>query len=107
MTHTQAETHTHTHGPDCGHEAVIHLDHVDYLHDGHAHREHTDGGAVHYDECATCSCNDCDDVCATCTCADCTCATCNHNTCECANCSDSCANCSCKDCTCSSCSHAA
>lgn len=38
--------HTHVHGPDCGHEAVPHDDHVDYLHDGHRHAEH-DG---HYDE---------------------------------------------------------
>jgi hypothetical protein len=27
----------HTHGPDCGHEAVPHGDHVDYLVDGHLH----------------------------------------------------------------------
>jgi hypothetical protein len=36
----------HTHGPDCGHEAVPHGDHVDYLHDGHRHAAHGD----HYDE---------------------------------------------------------
>lgn len=41
--HTLAE---HTHGNDCGHEAVAHEDHVDYLHDGHRHAEHGD----HYDE---------------------------------------------------------
>ena len=56
MTHTIAEKHTHTHGPDCGHEAVVHEDHVDYLHDGHVHREH-DG---HYDECNVCQCSSCD-----------------------------------------------
>lgn len=37
--HRQAEGHSHTHGPTCGHEAVIHEDHVDYLHDGHLHHE--------------------------------------------------------------------
>ena len=36
--HPTHETHAHTHGPDCGHQAVVHLNHVDYLHDGHAHR---------------------------------------------------------------------
>ncbi|MBO3143298.1 zinc transporter permease [Dermatophilus congolensis] len=41
--HTIAE---HKHGEDCGHEAVKHDDHVDYLHDGHKHAEHED----HYDE---------------------------------------------------------
>ncbi|HET7689739.1 MAG TPA: metal ABC transporter permease [Nocardioidaceae bacterium] len=40
------ETHDHEHGPDCGHQAVTHGDHVDYLHDGHRHAPH--GG--HYDE---------------------------------------------------------
>jgi arsenite methyltransferase len=40
--------------PDCGHDSVVHLDHVGHLHDGHVHREHlTDGG--HYGECSTCS----------------------------------------------------
>lgn len=32
----------HEHGPDCGHEAVPHGDHVDYLVDGHLH--HPCGG---------------------------------------------------------------
>lgn len=48
LEHTQAE-HTvedHKHGERCGHEAVAHGDHVDYVHDGHHHAEH-DG---HYDE---------------------------------------------------------
>ncbi len=36
----------HRHGPGCGHEAVPHGDHVDYLHDGHRHAAHAD----HYDE---------------------------------------------------------
>ena len=29
--HRHSESHAHTHGPACGHQAVIHLDHVDYL----------------------------------------------------------------------------
>jgi zinc transport system permease protein len=40
------EDHGHSHGPDCGHLAVPHRDHVDYVHDGHRHAPH--GG--HYDE---------------------------------------------------------
>ena len=45
--HTPAEEdHTHAHGEDCGHPAVPHGDHVDYVHDGHRHASH--GG--HYDE---------------------------------------------------------
>jgi zinc transport system permease protein len=41
-----AEHHFHEHGADCGHEAVLHDDHVDYVHDGHRHAPH----AGHYDE---------------------------------------------------------
>jgi zinc transport system permease protein len=40
------EEHGHVHGPDCGHTAVRHGDHVDYVHEGHRHAVH--GG--HYDE---------------------------------------------------------
>ena len=40
------EEHGHQHGEDCGHVAVRHGDHVDYVHDGHRHASH--GG--HYDE---------------------------------------------------------
>jgi zinc transport system permease protein len=40
------EDHEHQHGPDCGHAAVPHDDHVDYVHGGHRHAPH--GG--HYDE---------------------------------------------------------
>ena len=43
---TVGEDHGHQHGPDCGHLAVTHGDHVDYVHDGHRHAPH--GG--HYDE---------------------------------------------------------
>jgi len=38
--------HDHVHGDGCGHRAVVHDDHVDYLHDGHWHAAHDD----HYDE---------------------------------------------------------
>lgn len=40
----------HVHGPGCGHEAVPHGDHVDYLVNGHLHHPHgghcDDHGAV-------------------------------------------------------------
>lgn len=39
-------THDHAHGPACGHSAVAHGDHVDYVHDGHRHAVHE----KHYDE---------------------------------------------------------
>ena len=38
--------HDHQHGPDCGHIAIKHGDHIDYLHDGHLHHMHGD----HVDE---------------------------------------------------------
>jgi DNA-binding transcriptional ArsR family regulator len=38
---THAE-HPHHHGPKCGHLAVKHGGHVDYLHDGHLHRQEGD-----------------------------------------------------------------
>jgi zinc transport system permease protein len=41
-----ATEHPHQHGPGCGHPAVRHGDHVDYLHDGHRHAVH----GAHYDE---------------------------------------------------------
>ena len=44
--HARAETHAHEHGPGCGHPALVHDDHVDYLHDGHRHAPHQG----HYDE---------------------------------------------------------
>lgn len=40
------ETHGHQHGTECGHPAVPHGDHVDYVHDGHRHAPH----GAHYDE---------------------------------------------------------
>jgi zinc transport system permease protein len=44
--HEVAETHAHEHGVECGHPAVTHGDHVDYVHDGHLHAAHEG----HYDE---------------------------------------------------------
>lgn len=42
----RATDHPHEHRENCGHQAVPHGDHVDYLHDGHRHAPHGD----HYDE---------------------------------------------------------
>ncbi len=44
--HDLAEPHPHEHGPGCGHPAVPHGDHVDYVHGGHRHAPH----GPHYDE---------------------------------------------------------
>jgi hypothetical protein len=44
--HSEHTDHGHSHGPSCGHRAVRHADHVDYVHDGHRHAAH----AGHYDE---------------------------------------------------------
>jgi len=44
--HMDDEEHPHEHGPSCGHVAVPHGDHVDYVHDGHRHAPH----GRHYDE---------------------------------------------------------
>jgi zinc transport system permease protein len=44
--HFEAERHEHEHGPGCGHPAIEHDRHVDYLHDGHRHAPHEG----HYDE---------------------------------------------------------
>nr|WP_164737670.1 hypothetical protein [Streptomyces luteoverticillatus] len=38
--HTSHANHTHEHGAECGHVAVPHGDHVDYVHDGHRHARH-------------------------------------------------------------------
>ena len=32
--------HDHVHGAKCGHKAVKHGDHTDYIHDGHYHAQH-------------------------------------------------------------------
>lgn len=44
--HLVTDEHPHQHGPQCGHVAVEHGDHVDYVHDGHRHAPHE----KHYDE---------------------------------------------------------
>jgi zinc transport system permease protein len=44
--HQTIDEHPHEHGDDCGHVAVRHGDHVDYVHDGHRHAPH----GKHYDE---------------------------------------------------------
>lgn len=36
------EQHPHAHDRFCGHAAVPHEDHVDFLHDGHVHHVHED-----------------------------------------------------------------
>ena len=46
VAHQVADEHPHVHGADCGHVAVRHGDHVDYVHDGHRHAVH----GRHYDE---------------------------------------------------------
>lgn len=54
MSHTTSQDsahdhgdHDHTHGPGCGHTAIRHNGHVDYLHDGHLHHPvGTTNGAV-------------------------------------------------------------
>jgi hypothetical protein len=40
-------TDDHTHGPDCGHTAIRHDDHIDHLHDGEMHHEHPSGRRHH------------------------------------------------------------
>ncbi|GAB3030194.1 ABC transporter [Nocardioides flavus (ex Wang et al. 2016)] len=42
----EVEEHPHEHGEACGHPAVQHGDHVDYVHGGHRHAAHGE----HYDE---------------------------------------------------------
>lgn len=44
--HQIHEAHTHVHGDGCGHAAIRHGDHLDYVHDGHLHHPHGD----HFDE---------------------------------------------------------
>lgn len=46
--HKTHAAHDHQHGAGCGHKAVSHGDHTDFLHDGHLHHVHGD----HVDECA-------------------------------------------------------
>jgi hypothetical protein len=44
---SEIKDHKHVHGENCGHKAIPHGDHVDYVHDGHRHRMH----GTHVDEC--------------------------------------------------------
>jgi len=44
--HLVSARHGHAHDPKCGHPAIEHGDHVDYVHDGHLHAAHGD----HWDE---------------------------------------------------------
>jgi hypothetical protein len=44
--HRIHEAHSHVHGEGCGHTAIRHGNHIDYLHDGHLHHPHED----HVDE---------------------------------------------------------
>jgi zinc transport system permease protein len=46
LPHLVAATHPHQHGPNCGHPALRHGDHTDFIHQGHRHAPHAD----HYDE---------------------------------------------------------
>jgi hypothetical protein len=38
--HCTHDAHAHAHGEGCGHVAVPHGDHTDYVHDGHRHAAH-------------------------------------------------------------------
>ena len=44
--HKTHDEHRHVHGERCGHPAIAHAAHTDYLHDGHLHHVHDD----HIDE---------------------------------------------------------
>jgi len=44
--HVVSGEHGHAHDQTCGHAAIPHGDHVDYVHDGHLHAAHGD----HWDE---------------------------------------------------------
>lgn len=44
--HSVHTDHSHRHGDGCGHQALAHEDHTDYLHNGHLHHIHED----HVDE---------------------------------------------------------
>jgi hypothetical protein len=43
MSDTVHANHPHQHGSNCGHTAIEHQGHVDYLHDGHMHHQLADG----------------------------------------------------------------
>jgi hypothetical protein len=42
MEHTTHTSHDHRHDNGCGHPAIRHDDHTDYVHDGHLHNAHED-----------------------------------------------------------------
>ncbi len=44
--HTQTHS-NHSHGPGCGHTAIRHGDHIDYLVDGELHHPHQDHCDIH------------------------------------------------------------
>jgi hypothetical protein len=44
-----AADHPHNHNENCGHEKVVHGDHVDYVHDGEYHHQHNDHVDQHGD----------------------------------------------------------
>jgi hypothetical protein len=46
-THPAHADHDHAHQQGCGHMAVVHGDHTDYLHDGHRHAAHDGHGDEH------------------------------------------------------------
>jgi hypothetical protein len=48
MSHHTHPDHDHQHGAGCGHQAIQHGDHVDFVHDGHLHHAHEG----HVDECS-------------------------------------------------------
>ncbi|MGB0416992.1 MAG: hypothetical protein ACPGKS_09095 [Coraliomargarita sp.] len=43
MSESNVPQHEHQHGKGCGHTAIQHGDHVDYLHDGQLHHQKADG----------------------------------------------------------------
>jgi hypothetical protein len=51
--------HDHQHGPGCGHTAVRHAGHVDYLHDGHLHHVGANGVEEHRLEVTAANPDDC------------------------------------------------
>lgn len=59
MEHTTHSNHSHIHGKSCGHTAIQHSDHIDYIHDGHLHKIHEN----HFDECKIEITNDNPDSC--------------------------------------------
>lgn len=40
--HPSHDAHEHSHGEGCGHVALPHAEHMDYVHDGHRHAVYDD-----------------------------------------------------------------